>query len=79
MNGPSEYEGRVEYCINGVWSGVCDNEWNTDTAMTVCTQLGIIKGTLYINIEVSIGPVALQSYISVAVHLGGWVNGEASI
>ena len=44
MGGPSEYEGRVEYCINGMWSEVCDNGWNVDSAMTVCVQLGVKKG-----------------------------------
>ena len=44
VGGASQYEGRVEYCINGMWGGVCDNGWNDDNANTVCAQLGIKKG-----------------------------------
>ncbi len=44
VGGASQYEGRVEYCINGMWGGVCDNGWNDNNADTVCAQLGIKKG-----------------------------------
>ena len=46
MNGPSEFEGRVEYCINGMWGGVCDRGWDKDGATVVCKQLGIKKGKM---------------------------------
>ena len=46
MNGPSEFEGRVEYCINGMWGGVCDRGWDKDGATVVCKQLGIKKGEM---------------------------------
>uniref|UniRef100_A0A1X7VPG7 Deleted in malignant brain tumors 1 protein n=1 Tax=Amphimedon queenslandica TaxID=400682 RepID=A0A1X7VPG7_AMPQE len=34
--GSNEYEGRVEYCLNGVWGSVCDDSWDTLQAKTVC-------------------------------------------
>lgn len=40
VNGSSQYEGRVEVCINGDWGTVCDNGWDTTEATTVCKQLG---------------------------------------
>ena len=36
----TQYEGRVEVCINGVWGTVCDNGWYTREAYAVCHQLG---------------------------------------
>ena len=39
-DGTTQYEGRVEVCINGVWGTVCDNGWDTREAYAVCHQLG---------------------------------------
>lgn len=33
-------KGRVEICINGQWSSVCDNQWDVNDAWVVCQQLG---------------------------------------
>ena len=40
VGGSTEYEGRLEVCINGVWGTVCDNEWGNSDATVVCKQLG---------------------------------------
>ena len=40
VNGPTIYEGRVEFCTNGVWSTVCDDFWGPLNAQVVCRQLG---------------------------------------
>ena len=39
-DGSNEYEGRVEFCVHGVWGSVCDTNWNDYNAYTVCRQLG---------------------------------------
>ena len=38
--GPNQFEGRLEYCVNGNWGQVCSMGWNTADAAVVCHQLG---------------------------------------
>lgn len=38
-NGMNEYEGRVEFCYQGIWGTVCDDDWGPEEAATVCWQL----------------------------------------
>ena len=38
--GRDEYEGNVEVYHEGVWGGVCDDEWDKSEAEIVCRDLG---------------------------------------
>ena len=39
VGGYTDYEGRVEVCINGYWGHICYYGWGTTAAMIVCKQL----------------------------------------
>ena len=40
VGGPTEMEGRVEFCSYGYWAAVCDYYWDKDETNAVCKQLG---------------------------------------
>ena len=39
VGGYTDYEGRVEVCINGYWGHVCYNGWDSTRTLIVCKQL----------------------------------------
>lgn len=40
VDGIVPHRGRVEYCVNGRWSGLCSSSWSNVDAGVVCRQLG---------------------------------------
>ena len=41
-NGVNSHEGRVEICLDGLWSTVCDEFWDESDARVACRQLGFL-------------------------------------
>uniref|UniRef100_K1RT07 Lysyl oxidase-like protein 2 n=1 Tax=Magallana gigas TaxID=29159 RepID=K1RT07_MAGGI len=56
VNGNTTSMGRIEVVTNGVWSTICDSNWDHDDATVVCKQLGLGKyGIAVSNAEFGIG------------------------
>ena len=36
----SQLIGRVDACVNGTWSTICDDHWTDTDAIVICRQLG---------------------------------------
>ena len=51
-DGPSNIEGRVEICYNGVWGTVCDHHWDNRDAIVVCRKLGLNTSCKCIDIVI---------------------------
>ncbi len=40
VNGYLQQEGRLEVCLNGVWSTICDTNFDQSDALVACATLG---------------------------------------
>ena len=40
VNGSSSLSGRLEVCFRGRWGTVCDDQFESNSAMVACRQLG---------------------------------------
>lgn len=39
-DGQTLYDGRVEVCLNGRWSRICNSDWGIEESQILCRQLG---------------------------------------
>lgn len=39
VGGRTQTEGRLELCVSGQWSTVCNEQWDAENADVVCRQL----------------------------------------
>ena len=49
VNGPDNFEGRVEVCHNKEWGTVCDNSWSANDGIVACRQLGLLYVSVVTN------------------------------
>ena len=49
-------DGRVEICLDGLWSSVCGFWWNYNAARVVCRELGY-DGRKFIYLPIIMSPV----------------------
>lgn len=47
VGGTTTAEGRIEICLNSMWSTICDKFWGSSDAQVVCRQLGFESQGLY--------------------------------
>ena len=44
--------GRIEVCIGGRYGTICDNNWSSQDASVICSQLGFSAyGNIHVTIE----------------------------
>ena len=41
VDGNSTFEGRVEFCYQGLWGAISTSVWDSNDAKVVCRQLGL--------------------------------------
>uniref|UniRef100_A0A1X7UCA1 SRCR domain-containing protein n=1 Tax=Amphimedon queenslandica TaxID=400682 RepID=A0A1X7UCA1_AMPQE len=63
VGGSTEYEGRVEVCINKAWGTICKSGWNENDIHVACRQLGHagLGSSRYSQFEPGIGPIFMVS------------------
>ena len=50
VGGVSQYQGRVEVCLNRAWGTVCAyNSWGSQEAKVVCNQIGAMTIGIFIG------------------------------
>ena len=64
IGGRLEIEGRVEVCLNGQWSTVCDSVWGSKHARVACRELGYSEDSELLMASASITASVLNVLLS---------------
>ena len=71
VNGPTEYEGRVEVYHNGVWGTVCGYYgWDWNDAQVVCREMGLSEATATIRYSALYGRGSGQIWLDNVTCIG---------
>ena len=55
VGGVSQYQGRVEVCLNRAWGTVCaSSSWGSQEAKIICNQIGALSTGILVNFFIMI-------------------------
>lgn len=69
--GATDYEGRVEVCVNQAWGTICAySGWSSTTAKIVCTQIGALPRGIIVSLQSD------NYYVFVIIIIAGYSQGR---
>ena len=71
IDGPSDYEGRLQVFFNSKWGSVCRHEWDFNDARVACIQLGYGDALTAVTTPIYGNALDEEEYLLDNVHCTG--------